>query len=594
MFSKHFRKILLKYSIFFIIGIAILIYIDYVQLDVAMYLGKIIDLLEEKNIVISVQEEKLVEYIVTIIKVVLVVSVGRILWRLFLFITSRRIEFELRNKMFNHATKLSQDFYSHEKVGGMMTYFINDLSAVRMAFGPGIMMLIDSIFLGGFAIYRMFKLNVNMSLLAIIPMFGLIVAMIFINQSMRRQFKIRQEKFHDLSDFTQENFSGISVIKAYVREAYEINTFSRRSEELYDMNIKFFKKSIWVQILTTIAINAVILLIIGYGAILAINTKGLIGDAVFTAGDLSTYIAYFFTLTWPAMALARFLSIFSQAQASAKRLNDFLDSEIMVKDIANPTLVSSLKPSIEVKNLTFAYPNNDITVLDSISFDINAGEMVGILGKTGSGKTTIVDLLLRVYNVPNDTISLGGYDIMKLPIKKVREEIGYVPQDNFLFSDTISNNIAFAYDNLSDDEIINAAKLSDIYGNILEFKEGFNTILGERGVTVSGGQKQRISIARAIAKNPEILILDDSVSAVDTKTEETIIKNLYELRKGKTTIFIAHRISTVKNMDKIIIIDQGKIVDIGTHKELLKKSTFYQDIVKHQTLEEMMGGRENE
>ncbi|HHT55551.1 MAG TPA: ABC transporter ATP-binding protein, partial [Acholeplasma sp.] len=314
----------------------------------------------------------------------------------------------------------------------------------------------------------------------------------------------------------------------------------------------------------------------------------------FTVGSLTEFISLFSALTWPTMALARFLSLFSQAQASGQRIKEFLDTKPTVVDGDDLIEVDEISPSITVNNLTFNYPDDDEKVLKDISFEIKAGEMVGILGKTGSGKTTLVDLLLRVYNVENDKVLLGGHDIMKLPIKKVRDTIGYVPQDNFLFSDTIKNNIGFSRDKFTDEEIIDSAKFADIYENVVDFKEGFQTVLGERGVTVSGGQKQRISIARALTKNPDILILDDSVSAVDTKTEETIINNLYKLRKNKTTILIAHRISTVKDLDKIIIIDEGEIVAIGSHKELMKKSPFYQEIVKRQTLEEkVMEGEYN-
>ena len=530
----------------------------------------------------------------SLIIVVLIVAVGRVLWRLALFGTSRKIEYGLRNEMFNHATTLGQDYYSHQKVGGMMTYFINDLNAVRMAFGPGLMMLVDSIFLGAFAIIRMYTLNPNLTYIITIPIAALVVGMVIINRSMRAQFRIRQEKFRDLSDYTQEDFSGLSVIKAYVREAYEIITFKRLSQELYDSNMKFFKRSLWVQLITTIAINLVVVTIIGFGALAVVRTIGAANNGEFTVGSLTEFISLFSALTWPTMALARFLSLFSQAQASGQRIKEFLDTKPTVVDGDDLIEVEDLSPAIKVENLSFNYPDGEEKVLKDITFEIKSGEMVGILGKTGSGKTTLVDLMLRVYNVDENKIFLGGHDIMRLPIKKVRDTIGYVPQDNFLFSDTIKNNIGFSRDSFTDEEIIDSAKFADIYENVVDFKEGFQTVLGERGVTVSGGQKQRISIARALTKNPDILILDDSVSAVDTKTEETIINNLYKLRKNKTTILIAHRISTVKDLDKIIIIDEGEIVAIGSHKELMKKSPFYQEIVKRQTLEEkVMGGEYN-
>lgn len=546
---------------------------------------------KELNIYLNNSYEKnLKDIVILILIIVLIVAVGRFLWRLAIFGTSRNIEYSLRNEMFIHATTLSQDYYSHQKVGGMMTYFINDLNAIRMAFGPGIMMLIDSVFLGTFTLIRMFQLNTQITFIILIPIIGLIFGMMLINKSMRKQFRIRQEKFRDLSDYTQENISGLSVIKAYVREAYEIMTFKKLSKDLYDTNIKFFKRAIFIEIITAIAINIVVIAIIGFGSLAVVRTINLPENQQFQVGELTEYIALFLTLSWPTRALARFLSMNSQAQASAQRITEFLETKPSVYDKEDVLNIESINPSIKVENLDFMYPDGNDLVLKNINFEIKAGEMVGILGKTGSGKTTLVDILLRVYNVDNEKVFLGGYDIMNLPLKTVRNTVGYVPQDNFLFSDTIKKNIGFSKDTLTDEKIIDSAKLADIYDNVIEFKEGFDTVLGERGVTVSGGQKQRISIARALAKDPDILILDDSVSAVDTKTEETIINNLYNLRKGKTTIFIAHRISTVKDLDKIIIVDDGKIVGIGTHKELLEKSSFYQDIVRRQTLEEKVEG----
>ncbi|MCR1809043.1 ABC transporter ATP-binding protein [Haploplasma modicum] len=590
MFNKHFRKYIFKYSIPLLIGIAVLVFIDYVQTNVPIIIGDIINLLDkfDKSEVTEIfAKDELLNLTVSLITVVAITGMGRVFWRLAIFGTSRKIEYGLRNEMFIHATTLSQDYYSEQKVGGLMTYFINDLAAVRMAYGPGIMMLIDSTFLGGFVFYKMFKLNKELTLILIVPIVLLLVAMVIINKSMRKQFKIRQEKFRDLSDYTQENLSGISIVKAYVREAFEIMTFKRKSKELYDTNMKFYKKSVLVEVVTSIIINLIVITIIGFGAYAVVKTANLPDAEKFDVGNFTAYIALFFMLSWPTRALTRVLSIYSQAGASAQRITDFLETKPSVYDKDNLIEPDVFIPEIEVKNLTFRYPDSKFNAIDNMSFKINQGEMVGILGKTGSGKTTLVDLMLRVYNVKHDEILISKTDIMKLPLKLVRDKIGYVPQDNFLFSDTIKNNIAFSDSNLTMEEVINASKLADIYDNVNEFQLGFETILGERGVTVSGGQKQRISIARAIAKNPEILILDDAVSAVDTKTEETIIKNLYDLRKGKTTIFIAHRISTVQNLDKIIVIDEGKVVAVGSHDELLETSEFYRDIVKRQTLEKL-------
>lgn len=585
LFGKHFRKYYLKYALFFIVGIGVLIYVDWIQLDIPKLVGGIIDSLEST----SPDTQAIRDSILQIAILAGMITLGRFLWRYTIFGASRRIEYNLRNAMFVHATKLSQSYYSQEKVGGLMAYFINDLEAVRQVYGPGILTLTDGLMLGGFALYRMASLNARLTLYAAIPMLILGVILVYIRKSISSIFKKRQESFEQLSDFTQENFSGISVIKAFVREKKEAVYFNNKNGDLYNKNMAFVKFIISVNIAISLALNLIILLIIMYGSFLVLRTDG----TGLTTGQLTEYISYFFTLIWPVMALSRFIQIQSQAKASATRIDKFLDTEVEIKDSPDALDIDDLKGSITVRNLTFKYPDGEEPVLKNVSFKIKAGEMVGILGRTGSGKSSLVDLFLRIYNLDENSVFLGEHDIMKLTLRSVRHTIGYVPQDNFLFSDTITNNIGFAYDNPDEDEIKESARLADVYENVMEFKEQFNTILGERGVTVSGGQKQRISIARALAKNPEILILDDSVSAVDTKTEDAIINNLHKVRKGKTTIFIAHRISTVKKMDKIILLDQGCISAVGNHATLMKTSDLYQDMVKRQTLENLIQGGVN-
>ncbi|MFA6801794.1 MAG: ABC transporter ATP-binding protein [Acholeplasmataceae bacterium] len=582
LFKKHFMQFYFKYFIFFMIGISVLILIDYLQLNIPQYIGGIIDSLN-----LDIPDTN---YILNAIKSIallsLIIMVGRFLWRYTVFGASRRIESDLRNIMFEHATKLSQTFYNQEKVGGLMTYFINDLEAVRQSYGRGILMLVDGLTLGTIALYRMANLNARLTIIAAIPMAILTFLMIIIRKILSKKFKERQEAFEDLSDFTQENFSGIRVIKAFVREAREFMFFQKKNQTFYDKQIKFVKSMVFINIAIGVALNFVILFIIVFGSYLVIDANNI----GFTAGDLSEYIAYFMALIWPVMALSQFVAIQGQATASAERIAKFLDSPIDIKDSGELDHVNFVDSSVELKDLSFKYPDGTENVLNHISFKINAGEMVGILGRTGSGKSSLVDLFLRIYNVEKDQLFIGGHDIMKLPLKQIRNTIGYVPQDNFLFSTTIAENIGFSQDEIYIDQVEKAAKLSDVYDNIMDFSEGFKTMLGERGVTVSGGQKQRISIARALAKNPEILILDDSVSAVDTKTEDAIIKNLHEVRKGKTTIFIAHRISTVKKMDKIILLENGEVVAVGNHKTLLKTSPLYADMVKRQQLETLVEG----
>ena len=585
LFGKHFRKYYLIFGHLFLLGIVVLILVDWFQLDIPKLVGGIIDTLKLE----TPNEPLILDSIKQIGILAIGITVGRFLWRYTIFGASRRIEFRLRNAMFTHATKLSQSFYSQEKVGGLMTYFINDLEAIRMAFGPGILMVVDGLMVGGFSLFRMANVNGRLTLYVSIPMLALLIIMIFIRKQISNKFKIRQEAFEKMSDFTQENFSGITVIKAFVREIKEYMFFQKKNEDLYDKHISFVKYVVIINIIVGAAINLVILSIVLFGSLLVINRD----QTGLTAGQLTEYISYFFSLIWPVMALSQFMQIQGQAKASAERIEKFLDHPYEVLDSSDAKSIQGLKGSIQLKNLTFQYPDGDRPVLNDVSFEIKEGEMVGSLGRTGSGKSSLVDLFLRIYNLEKGQLFIDGYDIMDLSLESVRDAIGYVPQDNFLFSETIRNNIGFAYDKPDLRKVEESARLADVYDNIIEFKDGFETMLGERGVTVSGGQKQRISIARALSKDPEILILDDSVSAVDTKTEESIIRNLHEIRKGKTTIFIAHRISTVKKMDKIILLDQGKMVAIGNHDELMKTSPLYQDMVRRQQLEMIVEGGDN-
>jgi ATP-binding cassette subfamily B multidrug efflux pump len=576
LLSKHFRYYYLKYILSYIIGIGVLVYIDFIQLDIPKNVGIIIDTLRTtQNLFVT--QNALIEIAVLAI----IVTFGRFVWRFTIFGASRKIQKDLMDVMFTHATKLSQSYYSQEKVGGLMALYTNDIEAVRQVYGPGILMLVDGLALGGFALVRMFRLNTVMTLYAAIPMLFMMISLVFILKNFQKVFKKRQESFESLSDYTTESFSGLSVIRAYVKEIQQATVFQMKSNDLREKTIGFVKYLISLQLIISATINIIVLFIVVYGSFEVLRAQNL------TVGELTVYLAYFFSLIWPTMALAQFFSINSQAKASAQRMTTYLDTEVTVKDKEGLTS-KALIGDIELKGLSFKYPDGDSDVLKDVSFKIKKGQMVGILGRTGSGKSSLVDLFLRTHNVNEGQLFIDGFDVMDLKISDVRALMGYVPQDNFLFSETIENNIAFSFDDETQANTLEAAKLSDVHDNITGFKDGYQTMLGERGVTVSGGQKQRLSIARAIAKNPEILILDDSVSAVDTKTEEAIIKNLFKIRKNKTTIFIAHRISTVKHMDLIILLDKGSLVGMGTHEELLKTSPLYQDMVKRQQLEYMI------
>lgn len=579
IFLKHFRHYYLKYGISFFLGVAILIVIDWYQLEIPRTVKEIIDGVENQTLTMVSQA---LWPLLTIVIITVGITIGRFFWRILLFGNGRKIESDIRQEMFEHATKLDQNFYSHEKIGGLMSYFINDLGAVRELYGFGLLMIVDGLVLGIFVLIRMFALDWVMTLYAFIPIALMGVLVFFLELRMEKKFKLRQEAFENASDFAQESFTGITVIKAYVREAVESFGFKVKSQDVYDKSMAHTRYAIIVNIIVESMISIVILAIIAFGSI-------LIATGDMSSGELTEYISYFFTLLWPVFAISMFLNINSQAQASAKRIYAFLESKPIVKEATDAFNNVTLDGSLSFNNLTFTYPDAEEPVLKDITFAIKAGEMVGILGRTGSGKSTLVELLLHVYNVEEGMIRYGEYDHTKLALKTLREHIGYVPQDNFLFSDTIKNNIGFAFDKIDEQALVEVGKLSDIHDDVMAFKDKYETTLGERGVTISGGQKQRVSIARALAKDPTILILDDSVSAVDTKTEEDIIKNLRRVRKGKTTLMIAHRISTVRKLDKIVLIEQGRLVGFGSHAELIKNNPLYKEMYNLQKLEELVG-----
>ena len=441
------------------------------------------------------------------------------------------------------------------------------------------MMFFDALFLGGLSFYKMVTLKPVLALFSIIPLIFMLIAATVIGGYMEKKWDLRQESYSVLSDFSQENFSGITVIKAFVKEAKELAAFKKLNKTNEDVNVDFVKASTVLDITITLFVESVVCVILGFGGYLVFKGS-------FNAGELVEFIGYFTAIVWPVMAISNLIGMRSRGQASLKRISDLLDSPQDVKDREGAVELGNAKGDIEFKHLDFTYPDSEVLVLKDVSFKINAGESVGLAGRTGAGKTTIADLILRTYNVPDGTLFIDGKDVNDLTIESVRHNASYVPQDNFLFGDTIKNNISFASDDLTDEEIVKAAQISDVDDNIIKFRDGYETMLGERGVTVSGGQKQRISIARAIIKNAPVLILDDSVSAVDTETEKVILENLKETRKGKTTILIAHRISTVKGMDKIIYLEDGAVAAIGTHDELMVSCEEYRKTVELQRLED--------
>ncbi len=587
IFGKHINKYYLKYSPLLILGVLALVLVDYFQLEIPELYNYIITGAEQGyNIIDGVKVDfdmsfLLDEICLPIIFIALFMIIGRFLWRICFFGSAIKVETELRREMFDHCKGLSQQYYQRNKVGNMMSLFTNDLETIQECFGDGVLMFFDALLLGTLAVIKMFRMSWVLTLFSLIPLAFLLIVATIVGKYMMDKWELRQQAFSDLSDFAQESFSGIAVVKAFVKELRELWAFKKLNKKNEKANVEFTKASTLLHIFVMLFVESVICIILGYGGYLVHTDSG-----AFSGGDLVEFISYFTSIVWPVMAVSQLIDMSSRGKASLKRVSELLDAEVNVTDRPDVREVEFLGGDIEFRNLTFRYPDADYDALVDVSLKIERGENVGIIGKTGSGKTTLVDLILRIYNVPDGTLFIDGYDVNSIPIRTVRRHCAYVPQDNFLFSDTIENNIAFATDNVTEGGVLRAAELADVHGNIVEFKEGYKTVLGERGVTVSGGQKQRISIARALMKDASMLILDDSVSAVDTDTERIILGNLRENRKGKTTILIAHRITTVEKMDKIIFIDDGRIIAVGRHDELCESCPEYRTMVELQRLEE--------
>ena len=591
IFGKHINRYYLRFAPAFLIGLAALIAVDWFQMIIPNLYQMVINGINEGYVIkdgvqYAFDMDFLLDHIcMPLVGVILCLVVGRFTWRVCFMGAAIGMEADLRNRMFSHCKDLSREYYQVNKVGNLMSLYTNDLDTIQECYGWGIMECCDAAFLGGLAIFKMWNMNPMLTCFAMIPMVLLLGSSIIVGNFMSAKWEKRQEAFSNLSDFAQESFSGIAVIKAFVKEGKELWSFKKLSKENEDTNIDFTRSSVLFRILVMLFVESVICVVLGYGGF-------LVWKGVFNAGQLMEFIGYFNAIIWPIMAISDLIDMTSRGRASLKRVSELLDAKQDVVDREGVADLENIKGDIEFKNLTFRYPDGEIDALENVSFTIKAGENVGLVGKTGSGKTTLVDLILRTYNVPDGTVFVDGVDVNDVSIRSVRAGCAYVPQDNFLFSDTIANNIGFALNDKKQSNIVQAAEMADVDGNIREFSKGYETILGERGVTVSGGQKQRISIARALLKDAPILILDDSVSAVDTKTERTILGNLSATRKGKTTILIAHRISTIEKMDKILFIDDGKLVACGKHEDLYATCPAYQKMVDLQRLEEE-GGEEN-
>ena len=591
IFGKHINRFYLKYAPNLLLGLFALWAVDYLQLIIPELYQMVINGMNQGYVMVDGVQQAfdmaflLDKICMPMVGVAVAIVFGRFLWRVSIFGAAIRVETNLRDEMFDHAKNLSREYYQQNKVGNLMSLFTNDLDTVQECYGWGFMQFFDALILGTMSMAKMWQMNHMLAVLSLIPMALLFVCASIVGRVMTKKWDYRQECFSRLSDFSQESFSGIAVIKAFVKETLELLAFKKLNDENETANIDFTKTSVLMRIMVGSFVESVMCIIIGYGGY-------LVYKGTFNAGQLMEFIGYFTAIVWPIMAVSDLIDMTSRGKASLKRISELLDAEVTVKDRPGVGALKDVKGGIEFRDLTFRYPDGELDELHHVSFTIRPGESVGLVGKTGAGKTTLVDLILRTYNVPDGTIFIDGQDVNSVSIHSVRENCAYVPQDNFLFSDTIARNIAFGNSQVDMGMVRHAAVLADVDENISQFQQGYETVLGERGVTVSGGQKQRISIARALMKDAPILILDDSVSAVDTKTERAILDNLKQTRRGKTTILIAHRISTIEQMDKVLFIDGGTVAGFGTHEALYAQNAAYRKMVDLQRLEEE-GGKVN-
>ena len=578
----------LKFSGLFIIGILADIAVDIAQTYVPEFLGAIVDIVSNfQNVTVG----DIMPVIRNVIIVAVILLIGRMLLRFGILRASGMIEAELRHDMFLKAERLSQRYYHENKIGTIMSWFSSDVETVEEFTGWGTIMIIDAIFLTVISIYKMVRLDLILTFITLIPMFALVIWGNGVEKIWSEKWEERQKQFDKLYDFTQETFTGIRVIKAFVKEAQELKAFSKVAQKNAETNLDFTRSAIRFDVYIEIIIGATMSLLLGVGSYFVYrNSVGnpfvLFNHIVdLTPSKLITFIGYSDTLIWPMIAMGQILQMYSRFKTSAQRIYKFLDEEEEIHNIDNPVVLNDCKGKITFNDFSFAYPDGNTHSLSNVTFEIQPGEMVGVVGKIGSGKTTLANSLLRLYNIEKNKILIDDVDIMDLDIANLRDNIAYVPQDNFLFSDNIKNNISFSNNMAELGEVREAAKFADVDDNIVDFAQGYETVTGERGVTLSGGQKQRIAIARAYMKNSPIMIMDDSVSAVDVKTEETILHNIYEKRKGKTTIIIASRVSTVSHLDKILVLKEGKVEAFDTPKRLLEISPTYQKMVYLQQLE---------
>jgi ATP-binding cassette subfamily B protein len=570
------RPFLSEHKRYYIIGIGALILTNIAQLVIPKLLGYLTDLVGSGELTWNALMRVMIAFIILSI----LIAFFRYFWRINIMGTARRMEYTLRNMLFEHLQTLPPEFFNYQKTGDLMAHATNDIHAVRMALGPGIVSSVDAFFLTTVILIMMSRtISLSLTLVALLPLPIMLLVSFGFGRLIHRRFRRVQEAFSRLTEQAQENFAGIRVIKGFARERSEEERFRDVNEYNVAKNMDLVRVHALFHPLVGYLAGLSFIIVLGYGGILVL-------DGAITIGDFIAFNSYLGMLTWPVMAIGWVMNMIQRGKASMDRLNDIFHQRSDIVDPGQDGALAKLEGKIEFCDLSFSYPTASKPVLKGISAEIEPGQVVGILGRTGSGKTTLLNLLLRLYNVQPGMLKLDGVDIDQISLEVLRDSIGYVPQDSFLFSATIRENIDFASTGGDLGQVIEYAKIAQVYDNIVEFPQQFDTVVGERGVTLSGGQKQRIAIARALIKEPQILIMDDSLSAVDTETEEAILTNLRRVFPGKTVIIVSHRISTLKSADQILVLEEGQISQRGTHDELVQVDGLYKEMYQKQLLEE--------